>query len=77
METNHTDKTLLVSGLKKMGLALLCMFIGPTLTYISPGIDDETKKYAALVLGIIICIAAVYFGFMGIKTILKSLFNDK
>lgn len=76
METKHTNKTLLVSGLKKMALALICMFIGPTLTYISPGMPDELKKYAALILGILLCIAAVYLGFMGIKTILKSLFND-
>lgn len=77
MESKHTNKTQLVTGLKKMGLALLCMFIGPTLTYISPGMPNETKKYASLILGIVLCIAAVYFAFMGIKTILKSIFNDE
>lgn len=76
METKHTDKKLLVDGLKKMAIALLCMFIGPTLTYISPGIPDNTKKYAALILGILLCIVAIYFAFMGIRTILRSLFND-
>lgn len=77
METKHTNKPLLVSGLKKMAIALLCMFIGPTLTYISPGMPDNTKKYAALLLGILLCIAAIYFAFKGIKTILNSIFNDE
>ena len=44
METKHTDKSLLISGLKKMIISLFCMFIGPTLTYISSGLDDNTKK---------------------------------
>ena len=74
MEARHTNKTLLVSGLKKMAISLLCMFIGPTLTYISFGIEDNTKKYAALALGILICVGAVYFAFMGIRTIIKSIF---
>ncbi|WP_435049551.1 DUF6095 family protein, partial [Formosa sp. S-31] len=34
-ETPHTNKTLLVEGLKKMGIALLCMFLGPTLVHIA------------------------------------------
>ena len=75
MKTKQTNRTLVVSGLKKMALALVCFFIGPTLTYISPGLDDSIKKYAALVLGILICLLAIYFTFMGIKTIIKSLFD--
>lgn len=74
-ETKHTNRVLLSSGLKKMFMALLCMFIGPTLTYISVGIQDTTKKYAALILGILLCLAAIYFAFMGIKTIIKSMFS--
>jgi len=75
MKTKQTNRTLVVSGLKKMALALVCFFIGPTLTYISPGLDDSIKKYAALVLGILICLLAIYFTFMEIKTIIKSLFD--
>ncbi len=76
METKQTDKIVLIDGLKKLGIALVCMFIGPTLTYISAGIDNTLKKYAALILGIVLCLAAVYFAFIGIKTILKSIFQD-
>ena len=74
MEAKHSDKNVLVNGLKKMGLSLICMFLGPTLVYISPGLEDPTKKYAALILGIFICVGAISFGFMGIRTILKSIF---
>ena len=75
METKHTNRTLLMNDLKKLLIALLCMFVGPTLTYISAGITDTSKKYAALVLGILLCLAAIYFAFMGIKTIVKSMFS--
>ena len=74
METKHTDKKILFSGLKKMAVSLLCMFIGPTLVYMSPGMANDLTKNAALILGILICIGAVYYGFMGIRTILKSIF---
>lgn len=74
MEVKHTDKKILVSGLKKMVVSLICMFLGPTLVYISPGMPNELTKYAALILGILLCIGAITFGFMGIRTILKSIF---
>ncbi|WP_417889671.1 DUF6095 family protein, partial [Xanthomarina gelatinilytica] len=35
METKRTNKHILVKGLKKMGLSLICMFLGPTLIYIA------------------------------------------
>lgn len=74
MEAKHTDKKILVSGLKKMAVSLICMFLGPTLVYISPVMPNELTKYTALILGILLCIGAVTFGFMGIRTILKSIF---
>jgi len=74
METKHTDKKVLVNGIKKMFLSLLCMFLGPTLVYISPGMASELTTYAALILGILICASAIYFAFRGIQTILKSIF---
>ena len=74
MEAKHTDKKVLVNGLKKMAVSLICMFLGPTLVYTSPGMNSELTKYAALLLGILLCIGAVTFGFMGIRTILKSIF---
>jgi len=32
--------------------------------------------YLVLGIGILTCIAAVYFMYLGLKTIMKSLFND-
>ena len=34
-ETKRTDKGVLLKGIKKMGVSLLCMFLGPTLLYIA------------------------------------------
>ncbi|WAC02023.1 DUF6095 family protein [Lacinutrix neustonica] len=35
METKRTDKEVLTKGLKKMGISLILMFLGPTLIYIA------------------------------------------
>lgn len=74
-ETKHTDKDLLFKGVKNLFIALVCFFLGPTLTYISYGIDDRLRKYAALVLGILLCLLALYFSFRGLKTVMDSLFK--
>ena len=74
-ETKHTDKDLLVKGLKHLFIALVCFFLGPTLTYISYGIDDTLRKYAALILGILLCLLALYFSFKGLKTVMDSMFK--
>lgn len=74
-ETKHTDKDLLIKGIKNLFIALVCFFLGPTLTYISYGIEDSLKKYAALTLGVLLCLLALYFSFLGLKTILDSMFK--
>ena len=35
METKSTDKDILVKGLKKMGISIAFMFLGPTVLYIA------------------------------------------
>jgi hypothetical protein len=74
-ETKHTDKEILLKGLKNLFIALVCFFLGPTLTYISYGIDDTLRKYAALILGILLCILALYFSYRGLKAIMDSMFK--
>jgi len=77
METKHTDKNLLADGLKKMLVAVVCFFLGPTLTYISPSLQNKLMKYAALALGIILCLLALYLAFRGLKAILDSMFKKQ
>lgn len=75
MEENRTDKNLLVKGIKKMGFSLVLMFIGPTLIHIAFTNKEKPLYIPLLVLGILGCIAAIYFVFMGINTILDSMFK--
>lgn len=76
METKQTDKELLVKGIKKMAISLLCMFLGPTLLYVAFSNQEKSLYIPILIGGIIICIAAVIIAFKGLKTILDSMFNS-
>ena len=74
METKRTNKDILVKGLKKMGLSLVCMFLGPTLIYVAFSNQEKTLYIPLLILSITICILAVYLAFIGLKTIMDSMF---
>lgn len=76
MKTKRTDKDLLLKGLKIMGLTLICMFLGPTLIYIAFSNQEKPLYIPILIVAIIICSLAVYFGFKGIKTVLDSMFKS-
>lgn len=75
METKRTNKDVLVDGLKKMGIALVLMFAGPTLLHLILTNNDKPFYIPLLIIGILICILAVFFMFKGIQTIMKSLFD--
>ena len=77
METKRTDKDVLFRGLNKMGLSLICMFIGPTLLYIAFSNSQKSMYYPILFLGGIVSILAIYFAFKGIMTIMDSMFKKK
>ena len=75
METNRTDKSVLVQGLKKMGLSLMFMFLGPTLIYIAFSNKEKPLYIPILIVAIVVCILAIIFAFKGINTILDSMFK--
>ena len=75
METKRTNKVILAKGIKLMGVALACMFVGPTLVYISQTKLKSPIDTIMLVIAISICVLAVFFAFKGINTILNSMFN--
>ncbi len=77
METEKTNKDILVKGLKTMGLSLGCMFLGPTLYYIALTNKEKPLYIPILIIAIIICIFAVFFAFRGINIILDSMFKKK
>ena len=71
-----TNKDLLSKGIKYLAGALPLLFIGPTLIHNAFMNKQNIWHYLILVIGIIVCVATVYFMFLGLKIIMKSLFND-
>ncbi|WP_452226529.1 DUF6095 family protein [Lacinutrix cladophorae] len=77
METNKTDKDILVKGIKTMGITLICMFLGPSLLYVAFTNEDKPLYIPLIILGIIICTSAIFFAFKGLNTIMNSMFKKK
>lgn len=77
METKRTNKALLVKGLKKMGLSLICMFLGPTLLYIGFSNPDKPLYIPILIIAFVVCGLAIFLAFKGLKTIMNSMFEKQ
>jgi hypothetical protein len=75
MEQKHTNRALLVKGLKTMGLTLLLLFLGPFLLHAGLSNPDKPLHIPLVVVGIGVCGTAIYMGFRGIKIIMDSIFK--
>lgn len=75
METKRTNKDILVKGLKKMGISLCLMFLGPIVIYVAFSNPEKPLYIPLLILGILICSGALFFAFKGLNTILDSMFK--
>lgn len=71
-----TNKDLLSKGIKYLVWALPLLFIGPSLIHNAFINKQNVWHYLVLAIGIIICIGGVYLMVLGLKTIVRSLFND-
>lgn len=71
-----TNKDLLAKGVKYLTGALPLLFIGPAVIHNAFMNKQNVWHYLVLAIGIIICLVAVYLAFLGLKTMMKSLFND-
>ncbi|RTY95220.1 DUF6095 family protein [Flavobacterium sp. GT3R68] len=71
----HTNKEILNKGIKFIAWALPCIFIGPTVIHFA--LINKLQPIFPLILGfgILICIGAMTLLFLGLKTIMKSLFG--
>jgi hypothetical protein len=76
-ENNRTDKEILSKGLKQMGICLVLMFVGPSLLFLALSNDDKPLYIPLLITSFIICIAAIVMLFIGLNTILNSIFKKK
>lgn len=77
METNKTDKTILVKGIKTLIFALLSLFMGPILISIAFNNPEKPLYIPILIVGCLISAFAVFLLFKGIKTIMNSMFKKK
>ncbi|MGF1556485.1 DUF6095 family protein [Paucihalobacter sp.] len=77
METNRTDKEMLVKGIKIMVITALCMFIGPTLLYIAFANPEGNLYLITLIVGALICVTSLILAFYGLNTIMNSMFKGK
>lgn len=70
-----TDKDLLNKGIRFLTIALPCLFIGPTIIHFGFINKLQPTFYLILGIGIAICITAMVLMFLGLNTIMKSLFG--
>ncbi|WP_348823033.1 DUF6095 family protein [Flavobacterium aestuarii] len=70
------NKELLAKGMKYLTGALPLMFIGPSVIYNAFMNQHTNWHYLVLGIGIIACLASMYLMFMGLKIIMKGIFND-
>ncbi|TDE42721.1 hypothetical protein E0I26_12720 [Flavobacterium rhamnosiphilum] len=71
-----TNKELLSKGIKYLAGALPLLFLGPAVIYNAFMNQQNVWHYLVLAIGIIACLAAMLLMFLGLKIIMKSLFND-
>ncbi len=71
-----TNKELLSKGIKYLAWALPLLFIGPSGIYNAFMNKQNVWHYLVLAFGIMACIGAMYLMFIGLKTIMKGIFND-
>ena len=75
MQTKRTNKDVLVLGLKRLGIAIVLLFAGPTLLYVVVSNKEKPFYIPLLIISFVICALAIYFIFKGIKTLISSVFD--
>ncbi|WP_370627011.1 MULTISPECIES: DUF6095 family protein [unclassified Cellulophaga] len=73
----HTDKDVLVKGIKYLGYTVVLMFSSPILIYQAFKNQQHDLYIPVLVAGFIVGLGALFMAFLGIKTIMDSLFGKK
>lgn len=74
MSKPHTDKKLLVKGIKLMAYSLPLLILSPYLITLAALNKHNFTLYVFLILGIMVGFTAIYLCFKGINTIMKSMF---
>ena len=73
----RTDKDMLVTGLKRLGITVVLMFTAPLILWQAFKNQEHFLFWPVCILGIILASYAIFMGFKGIKTIVNSVFGVK
>lgn len=76
MSEHRTDRKKLMKGVKFLAFSLPLAFSGPTLIYFGFGNRDAGYYIPLLALGFVLAIAAAFFMYRGIQTIMSGFFGD-
>tara|TARA_A100000164_G_scaffold256336_1_gene228426 strand:- start:130 stop:363 length:234 start_codon:yes stop_codon:yes gene_type:complete len=71
------NKVLFQKGLKRMVVFLLCCFFGPVFVYQAFKNKEHPLFYPVLIIGLSLLSVAIYYGFLGVKTILNALLGEQ
>lgn len=71
----HTNKELLMKGLKFLAGALPLSFVGPVVLFSSFKNQDHPWFIPILILALLAMAAAIYLMFKGISTVMKAMFD--
>ena len=71
-----TNRTVLSKGIQYLAWALPFLFIGPSVIYNAFINKQNGWHYLVLAIGICTCFGAVFLMFIGLKTIVKSMFDN-
>lgn len=70
-----TNKKILTKGISYMSWALPALFIGPAIVHFAFINKQQPIYWLILSIGILVCLTGIVLVFMGINTIIKSLFD--
>lgn len=64
-------------GLRAMAYAIVLAFIGPTVMTSAFKNQEHSLYIPVLGIAVLMCLAAIFLGFRGIKLMVKGLFNEE
>lgn len=76
MSEKRTNRKKLLKGARYLAVSIPLAFIGPTIIYFAFGSQDGTYYIPVLIFGFLAALASGLLMFIGIKTVMRGVFND-
>ncbi len=74
--TQKSDRKKISAGLKRIGIAVPLMFLGPIVVGSAFKNTQHEYYYPVLAIGIIICLCSMFLFFKGLQKMVSGFFND-